>query len=108
MRGDKSFNVSYWEAEIQLASYYSIVRYKVAHFHIPERIGVTRRDHYIQCVPKYMSRASNILNHIATLENVITPGPVTTLNNQINIHLTTNDKKWDQLWTENLTAQETQ
>ena len=36
-----------------------------------------------------MSRASNILNHIATLKDVIKTGPVTTLNIQMNICVTT-------------------
>ena len=39
-----------------------------------------------------MSRATDTLNQTTTLKDVVKPGPITTLNIQMDIYITTNDE----------------
>ena len=41
---------------------------------------------------QYMSQAADTLNQTATLKDVVKPGPITTLNIQMNMYVTTNDE----------------
>ena len=89
---DHFFNAGCWVGEIKLASYSSMVRDKVSNTNITDKIRVARRYQNVQSLTQYVSRAIDTLNQTATLKDVIKPRPITTLNIQMNIYVTTNDE----------------
>ena len=89
---DHFFNAGCWVGEIKLASYSSMVRDKVSNTNITDKIRVARRYQNVQSLTEYVSQAIDTLNQTATLKDVIKPRPITTLNIQMNIYVTTNDE----------------
>ena len=89
---DHFFNAGCWVGEIKLTLYSSMIRDKVSNTNITDKIRVPRRYQNIQSVTQYVSRATDTLNQTAALKDVIKPRPITTLNIQMNIYVTTNDK----------------
>ena len=89
---DHFFNTGCWVGEFKLASYSSMVRDKVSNTSITDKIRVARRYQNVQSVTQYASRATDTLKQTATLKDVIKSRPITTLNIQMNIFVTTNDE----------------
>ena len=89
---DHFFNAGCWVGEIKLALYSSIARDKVSNPNITDKIRVARRYQNVQSVTQYVSQATDTLNQTATLKDVIKTRPITTLNIQMNIYVTTNDE----------------
>ena len=69
-----------------------MVRDKVSNMNITDKIRVTRRYQNVQSVTQYVSRATDTLTQTAALKDVVKPRPITTLNIQMNIYVTTNDE----------------
>ena len=89
---DRFFNAGCLMGEVKLASYSSMVRDEVSNPNIMDKIRVAKTYQNVQSVTLFVSLATDTLNQTATLKDIIKTRPITTLNIQMNIYVTTNDK----------------